>query len=432
MKRLSAAFALLTMTACQTVQDPALNVTSAPILQGDPVEITLTNLEPGLSVTLTLEEIKLRRGAPAFYTSTATFTVPEDGTLNTATSAPVSGSYEGVDQAGLFWSRRRPDDQQPTEDTPLDPLTLTVDLASDGTPDFIQDIDLITSLPEVEPKPLGEDFPGAIYATPPAGEGSWPVLFIFGGSEGHDTTAKRMTPIFASRGYFAVGVPYHSPAWGDQPQRVPGLPKAFANIDVAYLETVMQAVAEMPGADMERVGLWGVSKGAEYVLIAGERIEGIDAIAAIVPTDVVWEGWGAGETVSSFAWRGEPLPFVPYEGMAEEFQKETPQLVIPHEAGRKANPDRVEPARIRVETIDEPVFLVGGDADTVWASGPMARKVKATRDAAGLETEIYTSESAGHYLSGDGYAPAFEPEAKVKTVAWPAMLAFFETHLASD
>ena len=62
----------------------------------------------------------------------------------------------------------------------------------------------------------------------------------------------------------------------------------------------------------------------------------------------------------------------------------------------------------------------------------MARKVKATRDAAGLDTEIYTAETAGHYLSGDGNAPAFEPEAKVKTVAWPAMLAFFETHLTSD
>ncbi|MEL7232737.1 MAG: hypothetical protein AAGJ85_09540 [Pseudomonadota bacterium] len=60
----------------------------------------------------------------------------------------------------------------------------------------------------------------------------------------------------------------------------------------------MEAVSEMPGADMESVGLWGVSKGAEYVLIAGERIEGIDAIAAIVPSDVVWEGWGANETAS--------------------------------------------------------------------------------------------------------------------------------------
>ncbi|MEM1088070.1 MAG: hypothetical protein AAGH90_10095, partial [Pseudomonadota bacterium] len=74
MKRLSFAFAFLITTACQTVQEPELNVTSSPILQGDPVEIRLTNLEPGSSVTLTLEETKLRRGVPAFYTSTAMFT----------------------------------------------------------------------------------------------------------------------------------------------------------------------------------------------------------------------------------------------------------------------------------------------------------------------------------------------------------------------
>ncbi|MEM7493044.1 MAG: acyl-CoA thioester hydrolase/BAAT C-terminal domain-containing protein [Pseudomonadota bacterium] len=429
MRLLTSAFALAVCTACQTVPDPALSVTPSPILQGDPVDITLTGLEPGSSVKLSLDEIKMRRGKPTFYTSNATFIVPDNGTLSTATTAPISGSYEGVDQAGLFWSRRRPSDQQPSEDTPLDPLTLTVDLGNDGIPDFSQDITLIGSLPGVAPTLLGEALPGAVYATPRSDDGPWPVVFLFGGSEGHDTTAKRMAPVFASLGYFAVGVPYYSPAWGDQPQPVPGLPRAFANIDVAYLETVIEAVGAFPDADMDRIGLWGVSKGAEYVLIAGERIDGIDAIAAIVPSDVVWEGWGANETVSSFAWRGEPLPFVPYKGMAEEFQKAEPQLVVPHEAGRDANPDRVEPARILVETIDEPVFLVGGGADTVWASGKMAINVKATRDEAGLETELYTSETAGHYLSGDGYTPNLEPEAKLRGVTWPAMVAFFERHL---
>ncbi|MDJ0920590.1 MAG: acyl-CoA thioesterase/bile acid-CoA:amino acid N-acyltransferase family protein [Henriciella sp.] len=419
------------LTACDT-PDPVLNTPQGPILQGEPVEISLQHLEPGQSVELTVEEVRLRRGVPAFYTSSATFEADASGAIDTASMAPISGSYSGIDQAGLFWSRSRPDDQQPAEDAELVPLTVSADLNGDGIADLSSTVSWVDSYPGTELKTLGEAYPGAVFATPLDGEGPWPVLFILGGSEGHDTTARKMAPVFASHGYFAVGLPYYSPAWGDQPQRVPGLPRAFANIDVAILEDIIGTIADFPQANTDKIGLWGVSKGAEYALIAGTKIPDIDAIAAIVPSDIVWEGWGAGETVSSFAWKGEPLDFVPYKGMDEEFQKETPVLRIPHDAGRAAFPDRVEAARIPVTSIDEPLFLVGGDEDKVWASGPMARLIKTARDAAGLETELYVSETAGHYLSGHGYQPANEADAKVKTVAWPAMLAFLERELKSD
>ncbi|MEM9939242.1 MAG: acyl-CoA thioesterase/BAAT N-terminal domain-containing protein [Pseudomonadota bacterium] len=423
--------ALVIVAGC-TKTVPSLNVPTEPVLQGEPVAISLTDLEPGQVVTLTLEETRLRRGNPAFYTSSATFQADSEGDIDTATMAPVSGAYAGIDQAGLFWSRKRPEDQQPDEDAELKPLTLLADLNLDGVPDLSEPISLIRSSPGVELNDLDAAFPGAVYAVPSDGEGPWPVLVVLGGSEGHDTTARRMTPVFASYGYFTVGVPYYSPAYGDQVQPVPGLPRAFANIDVAYLRNILEELARYPEADTERVGLWGVSKGAEYALIAGTNIPDIDAIAAIVPTDVVWEGWGASETVSSFAWDGEPLAFVPYQGMDEEFQKESPSLRIPHDAGRDAFPERVQAARIAVEEIDEPLFLVGGDQDLVWASGPMARSIKEKRDEAGLETELFVSETAGHFLSGNGYQMASEADAVIKGQAWPALLEFLDRELGSE
>lgn len=419
---------LLACCACQTVREPMLSVATETGLQGDPVAIDLRGLEPGSRVTLRLDEVKMRRGKPAYYTSTAEFEVPRDGKLSTKTDASVGGSYEGVDQAGLFWSRQRPSDQQPEAHAALSPLTLSVDLGSDASIEFTETIELVDAEPGLRTEMLGDDFPGA-FVVYPSGEGPHPVIFVLGGSEGQDTSARRFTPRFASRGYLAVGVPYYSPAWGGQPQPIPGLPRAFAELPIDYLERVTDHVMNFHAADENAMGIWGVSKGAEYALLAGQLIGGYDAIAAIVPTDVVWEGWGADTRTSSFSWQGEALPFVPYKGMNEEFQKPEPQLRIPHEAGRAAFPERVEPARIRVETIRTPVFLVGGDKDTVWASGPMTRAIKKTRDAAGLETEAYVSEEAGHYLSGDGYAPAREPEAKIKGEAFPAMLAFFERHL---
>ncbi|MEL6723573.1 MAG: acyl-CoA thioesterase/BAAT N-terminal domain-containing protein [Pseudomonadota bacterium] len=429
--RLFLLVSLGTLAACQTAPDPSLNVTASPVLQGDPITIEILNAEPNQPVTLRLDETKMRRGTPAYYTSSATFNVASDGSLSTARDAPTEATYQGVDPAGLFWSRQRPDDQQPEESAPLSPLTLSVDLGSDGSVEFQQEIDIVSAFSGVQTEELDDRFPGA-FITRPKGEGPYPVIFVLGGSEGNDFAARNMAPHFASRGYMAVGVPYYSPAWGDQPQQIPGLPRAFAELPVDYLESLTEYVKTLDDSDPNRMGIWGVSKGAEYALLAGERIGDYAAIAAIVPTDVVWEGWGAGRIVSSFSWRGEPLPFVPYKGMDEEFQKPTPSLRIPHDAGRAANPDRVEAARIKVEEIPVPLFIVGGDEDTVWGSGPMARSIAETRTTAGLETELYVSTTAGHFLSSDGYRPAREAEAKIKGEAYPAMLNFFERHLKRD
>ncbi|MEM7662886.1 MAG: acyl-CoA thioesterase/BAAT N-terminal domain-containing protein [Pseudomonadota bacterium] len=426
--RFSLLVGLAAIAACQSHLEPELSVTDAPILDGDPIEIELRNVEPDSLVTLRLDEIRMRRGKPSFYTSMATFLTATDGTLSTTRDAPISGSYEGADQAGIFWSRERPADQQPDESAELMPLNLSVDLGGDGSVEFERQIEIVSADKEIKTLDLGDEFPGAIYAIP-TGDGPHPVIIVLGGSEGNDRTARNMVPHFASRGYLAVGVPYYSPAWGDQPQQIPGLPRAFAELPVDYLEGITAHIKTLEVADPHRIGIWGVSKGAEYALLAGQLIGDYAAIAAIVPTDVVWEGWGTDTITSSFSWRGEPLPFVPYKGMSEEFQKAEPSLRIPHDAGRAANPHRIEPARIKVEMIDAPLFVVGGDQDTVWASGPMARSIAEQRNDAGLETEIYVSATAGHFLSGNGYSSAFEAEAKIKGVAYPAMLDFFERHL---
>ena len=58
----------------------------------------------------------------------------------------------------------------------------------------------------------------------------------------------------------------------------------------------------------------GTSKGAELALLAAVRMPWIKALVALVPTDVVWEGWGLGVSPgqrTTFAWQGNALPFVP-------------------------------------------------------------------------------------------------------------------------
>ncbi|MBH5322266.1 acyl-CoA thioester hydrolase/BAAT C-terminal domain-containing protein [Aurantiacibacter sediminis] len=282
----------------------------------------------------------------------------------------------------------------------------------------------------------GESLPGAFLALP-EGDGPYPVIIVLGGSEGGDSSARTFAQRFAPEGYAVFGLPYYSPAReGDR--HIPGLPNAFADIPVDTLEIALDWLQSRPEIRADAIGIYGVSKGAEMALLGGTLIDGFAAIAAIVPSDVVWEGWGAGRTASSFSWRGEPLPFVPYLGMGEEFANPTgpegrPRIRLPHDRGRNANPDRAVIARIPVENIDEPVLVAGGDADLVWNSGEMAQAIAERRVAAGLETVSLVFTDAGHYLSGDGSRETGNPANQfAQQEIWPATLAFFAEHLRGE
>jgi dienelactone hydrolase len=226
----------------------------------------------------------------------------------------------------------------------------------------------------------------------------------------------RDAPVYASRGYAVLALPYYSPggwsASGPTPPELPALPQAFADIPIERLEQAREWLAAQPEVDATRIGVVGTSKGAEFALLAATRMPWLKAVLAWVPSDVVWEGWGPGIKPgerSSFAWQGKALPFVPYK----DFEKELAGFATgaevkirrPQDNGRAANPERVAPARIPVETIAAPVMVVGAHDDQVRDPGGMAEAIAASRRAAGRETVAVVYRDAGHFLGGTGWSP---------------------------
>ena len=130
------------------------------------------------------------------------------------------------------------------------------------------------------------------------------------------------------------------------------------------------------------------------------------------------------------------MEFVPYEGMdaaiAAMSRGENPGLRAPHQDGRDAHPDRVEPARIHVEEIDVPVFVTGGRLDRVWPSDVMTDNIRNIRAEAGLDTVALVFPDAGHSLSGPPTMPANSADARARAVAFLQLLAFFDRTLRSD
>lgn len=64
-----------------------------------------------------------------------------------------------------------------------------------------------------------------------------------------------------------------------------GLPRQFSAVPIDFLEAAAKRLHDM---GYEKVGLWGISKGAELALTAGSLLPGIvNAVVAVAPMNTV-------------------------------------------------------------------------------------------------------------------------------------------------
>lgn len=144
---------------------------------------------------------------------------------------------------------------------------------------------------------------------------------------------------------------------------------------------------------VDRLCVMGISRGAEAALLLGTLDDRIDAVVALSPSAYVW-GWVAdGLQRSTWTWRGEPLPFVPYD---DEWapDDDPPSYLSLYRQSLQVFPDQAKAAEIPAERFRGDLLLVAGGDDRLWPSLDFARQLEARR--AGLPTEVLTSPEAGH------------------------------------
>ena len=98
------ALGLATLVPSHEISAQQFSVTPAsPILQGEPVTISLTGLPANQDIKIIAERIMTEWGSEkrVLYRAEATFGVGADGTLDLSRVAPKQGSYKQVDPRGL-------------------------------------------------------------------------------------------------------------------------------------------------------------------------------------------------------------------------------------------------------------------------------------------------------------------------------------------
>ncbi|MFJ3592693.1 acyl-CoA thioester hydrolase/BAAT C-terminal domain-containing protein [Streptomyces sp. NPDC090231] len=215
----------------------------------------------------------------------------------------------------------------------------------------------------------------------------------------------------------------------------PGQPPGICEVP---LETFVSALDRHRAEGAGRISVLGVSKGAEAALHLSVLQPGIDAVVALSPTSLTWANIGPGRDGSttphrsSWTWRGQPLPFVPYDtGWTASEPAGAPVSVLGwYEQSVRARPDLVTAAAVPVERSAAELVLVAGGDDLMWPSLRYARELAARRRAAGLPVRLVTRADAGHRprLPGEGAVPASgtfrhggspAADAALGAAAWP-------------
>jgi dienelactone hydrolase len=327
------------------------------------------------------------------WTSHAEFRADASGCVDVAAQESRGGSYRGISPMGLFWSMQRAEQDGAgravfakagpsphrvhfdavapviTGGRVVASMSLDRNFIAAGT----ESRDLTIPGDAGQSCTVGRLFiPCEASASRPL-----PVVIVLSGSGGGFDVDK--AAVLSRHGFAALALAYFG---------IPPLPPWLHRIPLEYFEAALTWLAAQPEIDPRRVGVLGVSRGAEFALLCASRFSRIRAVVAYAPGSVAWAAGGrdnsTGEIVPCWTWKGEPLPFAPLPLRGFMLRSAVPVValrrpVMFRNLFRMAlrNREAVARAAIPVEQIRGPVLLVSGGDDHVWPAAEMSEAIVA-------------------------------------------------------
>ena len=230
----------------------------------------------------------------------------------------------------------------------------------------------------------------------PEGERPFPGVLALGGSDGG--TPEYFLNLLVREGFACLALQY----WGTTETQL-----SLSHVPVERIEQGLRWLAQRPDVETIRgsVGVVGASRGGELALIVAATFpELVGPVVAYTPSSVAWMGLDftlpPGTTRSSWALRGEPLPYVCFPAGVAPSQSERGYSMLPICERGLEDLESVERATIHVEHATGPILLVSGGDDKVWATGRMCEMVvnrMAQHGRAGDVRHLHYAR-AGHML----------------------------------
>jgi hypothetical protein len=272
------------------------------------VHIRVTGLDAGESVEVGLEG---RAADGVEWRSSGTWEADGDGVVDLREDPPLTGSYEGADGMGLFWSMDPPPDDRnggamvPPGVGAGEPFGLDVTVRADGRAPLRRELvrrwlaDGVTA----RELSLAEDGVAGVLFLPAAGAPPRPPVLAIGGSDAEPPTPTAV--VLASRGFPALALDY----FGGE-----GLPPMLSRVPLEYVATAAEVLRQASGSGT--VAVTGYSRGSEAaLLLSHHRPDLVRGTVLYAPSDAVRPAF----PLPGDAWTlaGEPVPAgpIPVDGV---------------------------------------------------------------------------------------------------------------------
>lgn len=235
------------------------------------------------------------------------------------------------------------------------------------------------------------------------------ALICFSGSDGGIELARTLAGVFQSHGLTTLALAYVLEE---------GLPNQFSKVPIDCLEAAAKRLHAM---GYEKVGLWGISKGAELALVAGSLLPGlVNAVIAVATMNTVCQGFVKDKGIafipgSSWSFHGKELPYSSYT--TEKFPlwsilKKSIQIqdVTMYDLYEPLVQNPAPGAEIKAEQITEPVLLINSKMDNMWPSELAAEKImKRLKD----HNFPYSYEHLSYDYGSHMFVPMYLPSARL-------------------
>ncbi len=342
-----------------------IDITPRHSLMDEKLRLMLSGLEPGQPVTLRarIEELGLE--------SSAVFMPDKDGNVDPGQQAPISGSYDWIDQMGLFWTLKPQErDGALVGGLVFSPETFSVVFDAEQRGETARvTVERGWLRQGVQRFAVDEDgLHGALFMPP--GPGPFPGVITLTGSGGG--ASERRAALLANHGYATLALAYFA---------YPGRPDFLVEIELEYFEKGLDWLGSKPRVDAGRLAVAGASRGGELSLVLASIFPNIKAVVAYVPSHLRWGALDSSGSLDTPAWiyRGEALPYVRHQVEVDydEVYGDTAIPLTPEYLSSMERGESAQEAVIEVEKANGAILLISGDDDQMWPSAIFSRRVMA-------------------------------------------------------
>jgi dienelactone hydrolase len=211
---------------------------------------------------------------------------------------------------------------------------------------------------------MNADFQGVLYPS----KTNKMAMIVVSGSDGGIKCANEIASVYSAYGITSLAIAY----WNTKNTR-----KTLALIPI---EIIQSAVLWLRENGYSKVGIYGISKGAELALTSASLIPQIEFVVAGSPSCCVFEGIAKPtySNTSSWTWKGQPLPYASFHNIPVCMIK---NILKNHEFGfaeqyiNVLSTNKNEENTIKVENINGPILLLSAKEDAQWPAAQMGKMI---------------------------------------------------------